>query len=96
MDGSRRAIVVLFSLANILESYSLERTRRAIRSLLELSPQEATVKRGEVETTVPVEEVRLGETIIIYPGAKIPPGRGGSRREFHGKPGSHNGRVDTG
>ena len=66
------AIVVLFSLANILESYSLERTRRAIRSLLELSPQEATVRRGESETTVPVEEVRLGETIIIYPGAKIP------------------------
>ncbi|MCL4503772.1 MAG: cadmium-translocating P-type ATPase [Deltaproteobacteria bacterium] len=66
------AVVFLFSLANILENYSLERTRRAIRSLLELSPQEATVKRDEIETTVPVEEVRLGETIIIYPGAKIP------------------------
>ena len=33
------AVVFLFSLANILESYSLERTRRAIRSLLELSPR---------------------------------------------------------
>jgi len=65
------AVVFLFSLANILEGYSLERTRRAIRSLLELSPQEAVVSR-EVEKTVPVEEVRLGETIIIYPGAKIP------------------------
>jgi Cd2+/Zn2+-exporting ATPase len=66
------AVVILFLLANILENYSLERTRRAIRSLLELSPPEATVKRGESEITVPVEEVRLGETIIIYPGAKIP------------------------
>ncbi|MHB9071968.1 MAG: heavy metal translocating P-type ATPase [Desulfobaccales bacterium] len=66
------AVVFLFSLANILENYSLERTRRAIRSLLELSPQEATVIREERETTVSVEEVKLGETIIIYPGAKIP------------------------
>ncbi len=66
------AVVFLFSLANILESYSLERTRRAIRSLLELSPQEATVKREEIETIVPVEEVRLGEMIVIYPSAKIP------------------------
>ncbi|MBI4644965.1 MAG: cadmium-translocating P-type ATPase, partial [Deltaproteobacteria bacterium] len=66
------AVVFLFLLANILENYSLERTRRAIRSLLELSPQEATVIRGEREITVPVEEVQLGEEIIIYPGTKIP------------------------
>ncbi len=66
------AVVFLFLLANILEGYSLERTRRAIRSLLELSPPEATVIREEREMTVPVEEVMVGEVIVIYPGAKIP------------------------
>ncbi|MEW6657307.1 MAG: heavy metal translocating P-type ATPase [Thermodesulfobacteriota bacterium] len=70
MEGA--VVVFLFSLANILENYSLERTRRAIRSLLELSPQEATVIREGQESVVSVEEVHLGETIIIYPGAKIP------------------------
>ena len=72
MDGSR-CRCLFFSLANILESYSLERTRLEPSARCpELSPQEATVRRGESEATVPVEEVRLEETLIIYPGAKIP------------------------
>ncbi len=66
------AVVVLFSLALLLESYSAARTRRAVQSLMELSPQQACVVRGEREEVVPATEVAPGELLIVRPGEKIP------------------------
>jgi Cd2+/Zn2+-exporting ATPase len=66
------AVVFLFSLAKLLQNSTLERARRVVRSLLDLSPKEATVRRAAGEITVPVGQVRLGETIVIRPGSKIP------------------------
>ncbi len=66
------AVIVLFSLALLLESYSLERTRKAVRSLMVGSPKRATVKRGAFEQSVPLEEVTIGETLVIRPGEYIP------------------------
>jgi len=65
-------VAFLFSLAGLLESLSMERARKAIRSLMELSPKEALVKRDRVEMRVPVEEVEVGEEFIVTPGGRIP------------------------
>jgi Cd2+/Zn2+-exporting ATPase len=65
------AIVLLFALANILQSYTMNRARNAIRSLMELSPAQVVVKRDGGEEKAAVEDIRLGETIIIRPGERI-------------------------
>jgi Cd2+/Zn2+-exporting ATPase len=65
-------VTFLFALALQLESYSMGKARRAIRSLMELSPPAAHVRRDGVEVDVPVESVTLGETIHIKPGERIP------------------------
>jgi Cd2+/Zn2+-exporting ATPase len=66
------SVVFLFSLAQVLETYSMDRARNAIKALMDLSPTEATVRRNGREETVPAAEVRLDETIIVRPGQKIP------------------------
>ncbi|HXG39248.1 MAG TPA: HAD-IC family P-type ATPase, partial [Bacteroidota bacterium] len=66
------AVVFLFALSLLLESLSIDRSRRAIQSLMKLSPRTAVVKRTVGEIEVPVEEVAIGETIVIRPGERIP------------------------
>ena len=66
------AVIFLFSVSLLLESASTERTRSAIRSLMKLAPASGTVLRGTVEQTVPLEEIRIGETVIVRPGERIP------------------------
>lgn len=66
------AIVFLFSLANTIESFSLDRTRNAIRALIALTPKEATALRDGREVRVKVEDLRLGDTIVVRPGERIP------------------------
>jgi len=65
-------LVFIYSLGDVLEAYAVDRARGALRALMELIPKEATVRRDEEELTLPVEEVRTGETIIIKPGERIP------------------------
>jgi len=75
-------LAVLFSIAELLEEYAMDRARDSLRELMELSPDEATVRRdtGSSETpgadgeevTVPADEVEVGETVIVRPGDKIP------------------------
>ncbi|WP_031405187.1 heavy metal translocating P-type ATPase [Geobacillus vulcani] len=65
-------VVILFAISEALERYSMDRARRSIASLLEMAPAAATIRRGAEEVTVPVEDVRLGEVMIVKPGAKIP------------------------
>jgi Zn2+/Cd2+-exporting ATPase len=66
------AVIVLFAVAGLLEEMSVRRTRKAIASLMEMAPVTATVRRNLAEVTVPVEEVRAGDIVIIRPGEKIP------------------------
>ena len=65
-------LAVLYSIAELLETYSMDRTRDSLRELVALSPEEATVVRDGEETTVPVEEVEVGDTVVVRPGEKIP------------------------
>ena len=65
-------LATLFSVSELLERYSMDRTRDSLRELMDLSPTEATVRRDGAEQTVPVEEVVVGETVIVRPGEKVP------------------------
>lgn len=61
----------LFAVAQLLESHSMDRARNAVRSLMDLSPAEASVLRDGTEERVPAEQVRVGELVVVRPGEKI-------------------------
>jgi Cd2+/Zn2+-exporting ATPase len=61
----------LFSTSNALEHHALGRTQRAVRALMELSPEVATVLRDGQERVVPIEELRLGEVVLVRPGERV-------------------------
>jgi Cd2+/Zn2+-exporting ATPase len=65
-------LAVLFGIAELLEEYAMDRARASLRELMNLAPEEATVRRDGQDVTVPAEEVRAGETVIVRPGEKIP------------------------
>lgn len=66
------AVVFLFALSELLEGFSVGRARRAIQSLLELTPDTALVKRGDQIQEVRVEEVKVDEILIVKSGARVP------------------------
>jgi len=65
-------LAVLFSVAELLEDYAMDRARDSLRELMELSPDEATVRRDGNEVTVPADGVEVGETVVVRPGEEIP------------------------
>lgn len=66
------AIAFLFSLSELLESWSVGRARRAIQALMQLAPDVALVKRNGETIEVPAAEVALEETVIIKSGQRVP------------------------
>jgi Cd2+/Zn2+-exporting ATPase len=65
-------LAVLFSVAELLERHSMDRARNSLQELMELSPDEATVKRDGETETVPVEAVAIGDVVVVTPGEKVP------------------------
>ncbi|CAA9447267.1 MAG: Lead, cadmium, zinc and mercury transporting ATPase; Copper-translocating P-type ATPase [uncultured Rubrobacteraceae bacterium] len=65
------SVVVLFAAGNALQVYAIDKTRGAVRALVRLAPDEVLVKRGASEVVVPVEEVGVGETVIVRPGERL-------------------------
>jgi len=67
------AVLITFVLAGkYLEMSAKGRTGEAIRKLMDLRPKTATVVVNGVESVIPVENVKVGDTIIVKPGEKIP------------------------
>ncbi|MDD4834436.1 MAG: cation-translocating P-type ATPase, partial [Lutispora sp.] len=66
------AVTFLFMFGAYLEGKTLEKTRSAIKALLDLAPNTANVIRNNTEIEIPAEEVIKGEIVIIRPGEKIP------------------------
>jgi len=66
------SVVFLFALAQVLESRAMERARGAIRALMDLAPAEAFVRRAGGERRMPVDDVSVGDIVIVRPGEKIP------------------------
>ena len=69
---SAAMILTLITLGKFLETRAKGKTGDAIRKLMDLSPKTAKVLRDGVETEIPVEEVRLGDTVIVRSGGSIP------------------------
>ncbi|WP_420182567.1 heavy metal translocating P-type ATPase [Haloarcula sp. KBTZ06] len=65
-------LAFLFSVAELLERYSMDRARNSLAELMDLSPDEATVLRDGEEVTVSVDDVQVGDVVVIRPGEKIP------------------------
>lgn len=71
-DWAEGAVVVfLFSVSEALESYSIDKARNSITSLIEIAPTTAIVLRGTNEFEVDVEDLRINDVILIKPGQKI-------------------------
>jgi Zn2+/Cd2+-exporting ATPase len=66
------AVAFLFALAELLESFSVARARKALSSLLKISPPVALLKEGESFREVPVEQVKPDDVIVIKTGSRIP------------------------
>jgi Cd2+/Zn2+-exporting ATPase len=65
-------LLFLFSLSNTLQSYAMDRSRRAIGRLLQERPQHAMVVRDGTEAPVPIEALAIGDLMIIRPGEMLP------------------------
>jgi len=65
-------IVFIMAVAGALESYTLGKTRRSIRNLLNLAPKMATVRRAEGEITIAAEDVKVGDIVVVRPGGRVP------------------------
>lgn len=63
------SVIFFFSLAEYFEEFGIERSRKALETLLDKSPQTATFKNGK---TLPVEEVKIADIVIIKPGDIVP------------------------
>ncbi len=66
------AVIFLFSLAELLESFSIQRARKSLASLVELTPAMALIKTPDGLVEKAVEEVQIGEIVVIRPGYRIP------------------------
>ena len=65
-------LLFLFSLSNVLQGFAMERTRRAISALLELRPDTVAVRRGQAVLDLPLEQVQVGDVVVLRPGDRVP------------------------
>ena len=65
-------LLFLFSLGHSLEHYAMGRAKRAIEALAELSPQSAIVRRDGQTEEVPVEQLRVGDIVVVKPNERLP------------------------
>ena len=66
------AVTFLYYIAEFLEDYAEHRAKRSIKSLVEIAPETARIKVGDSEEIKNVEEVNIGEIVIVKPGDKVP------------------------
>ena len=69
--GEAAMLAVLYTIAEGLEEYSVARTRRGLRALLDLVPAQATVLREGAERTIDPGELVVGDTLVVRPGERL-------------------------
>ncbi len=65
-------LLFLFSLSNVLQDFAMDRTRSAIRALMELRPSTARIQRGNQLLDLPIERVQVSDMMLVKPGDRIP------------------------
>ena len=69
---SAAVILTLITLGKYLEAVSKGKTSQAIKALMGLAPKTATIERRGQELVLPIEEVLVGDIVIVKPGEKLP------------------------
>lgn len=64
-------LLFLFSLSNVLQAYAMDRTRKAIKSLMKLRPEKALARRDGRTVLLPVAELAVGDILVVRPGENI-------------------------
>jgi Cd2+/Zn2+-exporting ATPase len=65
-------VAFLYAVSNWLEDTTAARTRDAIRGLMDLAPRVATVRRAGADLSVSIEDLRVGDTVVVRPGDRMP------------------------
>src|SRR5918997_3528480 len=65
------SVVVLFAAGSALQVYAIDRTRGAVRALAGLTPDEVMVRRDGTARLVPVDEISVGEIVVVRPGERL-------------------------
>ena len=66
------AVMLFYQVGELFQSYAVDKSRKSIVSLMDIRPDYANVKRNNEISKINPEEVKIGETIIVKPGEKIP------------------------
>ena len=69
--GEGAMLLALFAASGALEHFAMERTRDAVRALMELMPESVTLLRDGVEVRTATADVQLGDVVLIRPGERI-------------------------
>lgn len=69
---SAAMILVLISFGKLLEARAKDKTGDAVRALLSLAPEEATVLRDGEEVLLPTDKICVGDTVVLRPGCRVP------------------------
>ncbi|MEK3992909.1 MULTISPECIES: heavy metal translocating P-type ATPase [Robertmurraya] len=64
-------VVILFAISEALERFSMDKARQSIRSLMDIAPKEALVRRNGKESMIHVDDIVVGDIMIVKPGQKI-------------------------
>ncbi len=69
--GEGAVVVILFAISEALERYSMDKARQSIESLMDIAPKEALIRRGNKEMMVHVDDIQVGDDMIVKPGQKL-------------------------
>ncbi|MBC8060014.1 MAG: copper-translocating P-type ATPase [Clostridiaceae bacterium] len=69
---SAGVILTLITLGKYLESVTKGKTSEAIKKLMGLAPKTAIIIRDNIETEIPIDEVEVGDIVVVKPGEKMP------------------------
>ncbi len=69
--GEGATVVILFAISEALETYSMDKARQSIRSLMDIAPKEALIRRGNEERFINVDDIQVDDIMIVKPGQKI-------------------------
>src|SRR5699024_7990399 len=69
--GEGAMVVILFAISEGLERYSVDKARQSIESLMDIAPKEAVIRRNNEEIKVHVEDILVGDIMIVKPGQKL-------------------------
>jgi Cu+-exporting ATPase len=65
-------VITTITLGMLLEDMAVERTGDAIKKLMALQPKTATISHDGIEKEIPIDEVQVGDTVLLKPGTQVP------------------------